>query len=277
MASRDRRPDREGRHEGLAYTLWLPVQTGATAPGVVIVHGAGSRKENHADFARLATAAGWAALTFDLPGHGASDGAMSGDAIDDVVRMAHLLSEQEGIDPRRVAVRGSSLGGFLAISAAARAGEILAAEKAAFGRLMTLEMGKLIAAAEQEADKCALACAGEIAGVIAICPASPDHLTRGVRRGDLEMRIGDPLALEAWLAAQDLGEAVERISGRPLILMHAEGDIEIPSDHSEELFERASEPRELVIAPGGTHRTVQHDPELQTMALRWLERQLSAT
>jgi hypothetical protein len=31
-----------------------------------------------------------------------------------------------------------------------------------------------------------------------------------------------------------------------------------------------------VIAPGGTHRTVQHDPELQTMALRWLERQLSA-
>ena len=237
--SENRRPDREGRHEGLAYTLWLPVQTGATAPGVVIVHGAGSRKENHADFARLATAAGWAALTFDLPGHGASDGAMSGDAIDDVVRMAHLLSEQEGIDPRRVAVRGSSLGGFLAISAAARA--------------------------------------GEIAGVIAICPASPEHLTRGVRRGDLEMRIGDPLALEAWLAAQDLGEAVERISGRPLILMHAEGDIEIPSDHSEELFERASEPRELVITPGGTHRTVQHDPELQTMALRWLERQLSAT
>jgi uncharacterized protein len=235
--SEHRGPDREGRHEGLAYALWLPVQTEA-APGVVIVHGAGSRKENHADFARLATAAGWAALTFDLPGHGASDGAMSGDAIDDVIRMAHLLSEQEGIDPRRVAVRGSSLGGFLAISAAARA--------------------------------------GEIAGVIAICPASPDHLTRGVRRGDLEMRIGDPLALEAWLAAQDLGEAVERISGRPLILMHAEGDIEIPSDHSEELFERASEPRKLVIAPG-THRTVQHDPELQTMALRWLERQLSAT
>jgi succinate-semialdehyde dehydrogenase/glutarate-semialdehyde dehydrogenase len=40
----------------------------------------------------------------------------------------------------------------------ARAGEILASEKAAFGALMTLEMGKLIAAAEQEADKCALAC-----------------------------------------------------------------------------------------------------------------------
>jgi succinate-semialdehyde dehydrogenase / glutarate-semialdehyde dehydrogenase len=39
-----------------------------------------------------------------------------------------------------------------------RAGEILESERAAFGQLMTLEMGKLIGAAEQEADKCASGC-----------------------------------------------------------------------------------------------------------------------
>jgi pimeloyl-ACP methyl ester carboxylesterase len=205
-------------------------------PGIVIVHGAGSRKENHADFARLATAAGWAALAFDLPGHGASDGEMSGDAVDDVIRMVHLLAVHDGVDPRRVAVRGSSLGGFLAIHAAA--------------------------------------IAREIAGVIAICPAGEDHLSRGVRRGELEMRIGDPLGLEAWLAAQDIRDAVSRIAGRPLLLMHAEGDIEILSDHSEELYEHAGEPRKLVIVPGGAHGSVQHDAELQGMALRWLGRQL---
>jgi fermentation-respiration switch protein FrsA (DUF1100 family) len=75
--------------------------------------------------------------------------------------------------------------------------------------------------------------------------------------------------------AQDVGDAAERITPRPLILMHAEGDTQVPSDHSEALYERSGEPRKLVIAPGGAHQTVQHDPELQVTALRWLERELA--
>jgi alpha-beta hydrolase superfamily lysophospholipase len=204
----------------------------------VVVHGAGSRKENHADFARLAVASGWAALAFDLPGHGDSEPPMSGAAVEDVIAMANLLASQDGVDADRVAIRGSSLGGFLAI--------------------------------------CAASASREIGGVIAICPASEGHLATGLRRGKLEMRVGDPVALEAWLLAQDIGDAVERIAPRPLILMHAEGDTQVPSYHSEELYERAGEPRKLVIAPGGAHTTVQHDPELQWMALRWLERELAA-
>jgi alpha-beta hydrolase superfamily lysophospholipase len=232
-----RRPDREGHQAGLAYALWLP-QDPPPWPAVVIVHGAGSRKENHADFARLATAGSWAALTFDLPGHGDSDAPMSGAAVEDVIAMTRLLKSQEGVDASRVVVRGSSLGGFLAVCAAS------------------------------ESD--------EIAGVIAICPASQDHLADGLRRGNLEMRVGDPVGLEAWLLAQDIGKAVERIAPRPLIILHAEGDTQIPSDHSEELYEHAGDPRRLVIVPGGAHTTVQHDPELQGEALRWLERALAA-
>jgi alpha-beta hydrolase superfamily lysophospholipase len=220
----------------LPHTIWLPDDS-PPWPGVVIVHGAGSRKENHADFARLATASGWAALAFDLPGHGESEPPMSGSAVDDVIAMTELLASRDEVDANRVAVRGSSLGGFLAI--------------------------------------CAAAASQEIAGAIAICPASQDHLARGLRSGRFEMRVADPLALEAWLLAQDIGKAVERIAPRPLILMHAEGDTQIPSDHSEELFERAGEPRKLVIAPGGAHQTVQHDPELQGDALRWIERELA--
>jgi uncharacterized protein len=224
-------------HAGLAYALRRPDDR-PPWPGVVIVHGAGSCKENHADFARLAAASGWAALTFDLPGHGDAERPMSGAAVDDVIAMVHLLGSQDGVDAGRVALRGSSLGGFLAI--------------------------------------CAAALSPEVAGVIAICPASEDHLASGLRRGRFEMRVGDALALEAWLMAQDIGAAVERLAPRPLVLMHAEGDTQVPSDHSEELFERAGEPRKLIIAPGGAHTTVQHDPELQGVALRWLEVELTA-
>ena len=84
-----RTPERHGRHNGLAYALWLP-DVPAPYPGVLVVHGAGSRKENHGAFARLATANGWAALTFDLPGHGESEPEMTGAAVAGVVSMADL-------------------------------------------------------------------------------------------------------------------------------------------------------------------------------------------
>src|SRR5262245_4169886 len=109
---------REGSEGGLAFALWLP-ETPPPWPGVVIHHGAGSRKENHADFARLACGSGWAALAFDARGHGATGGEMTAGAVDDAARMARLLGAEPGVDSDRVILRGSSMGGFLALHAAA--------------------------------------------------------------------------------------------------------------------------------------------------------------
>jgi uncharacterized protein len=223
--------------EGLAYELWLP-QTPPPWPGILVLHGAGSRKENHADFARLACGSGWAALTFDQRGHGESEGEMSPAAIADAGRMAGLLAAVGGVDPGRICARGSSMGGFVAIHAAATS--------------------------------------PALAGAIAICPAGERHLLSGLRRGELEMRV-DGAALEPWLQEHDLREAVSLMGPKPLILMHARGDDQIPADWSEELFERAAEPRRLIVVPGGHHRSVQHDAELGALALEWLQRNLRHT
>lgn len=231
-----RTADSRDRHEGLAYELWLP-DAEPPWPGVVIVHGAGSRKENHSDFARSASAAGWAAIAFDQRGHGESEGDMSPAAASDVARIARFLADIEGVDGDRIVVRGSSMGGFMAIHAAA--------------------------------------VSSAIAGAIAICPAGEQHLLRGLRHGDLEMRVPDPAALEAWLGEHDLRDAVELMGGKPLILIHARGDESIPFRWSEELYEHAAEPRKLVILPGGHHRSAQHDPEINGIAFRWIERALA--
>src|SRR3954454_17947401 len=103
--SHPRRPAQEGTHGGLAYALWLPhhdrppqtPRPNRPWPGVVIVHGAGSCKENHADFARLATASAWAPLAFALPGHGNSGTTMSGAAVEYVTSMPSRSASLVGV------------------------------------------------------------------------------------------------------------------------------------------------------------------------------------
>jgi uncharacterized protein len=152
--------------------------------------------------------------------------------------MARFLAARDGVDRGRVCARGSSMGGFLAIHAAALW--------------------------------------SELAGVIAICPAREEHLLRGLRSGKMTMRMtpDSRRALEAWLEEHDLRDAVTQVGRKPLLLVHAEGDEDIPHESSRELYERAPGPRKLIQLPGGHHRSAQHDPELHGVALRWLERVL---
>jgi fermentation-respiration switch protein FrsA (DUF1100 family) len=207
---------------------------------MVILHGAGSRKENHADFARVCTGMGWAALGFDQRGHGEAEDGMGPQALGDVGAMARFLGSLDGVDDRRVCTRGSSMGGFMAIQAAATS--------------------------------------DAVAGAIAICPAGTEHLLRGLRADDLEMRLepGGAASMAAWLGEHDLGEAVELMGAKPLLLVHARGDERIPFEHSEGLFARAGEPRKIIVLPGGHHRSAQHDGEVQGASVRWLERALEA-
>ena len=107
-------PPELGVHDGLAFALFMP--EGEPEAGVVILHGGGSAKESHFDFARGCRADGIAALAYDARGHGASDGSFGPGAFDDALAMVELLRAHAP----RVALRGSSMGGFQAIHAGAR-------------------------------------------------------------------------------------------------------------------------------------------------------------
>jgi alpha-beta hydrolase superfamily lysophospholipase len=222
-----------GTHDGLSYALYLPEGEPPRA-GVVILHGAGSAKESHFDFARTARDLGLAALAYDARGHGRSDGEFGPGAIDDALAMCELLRAHSPT----VALRGSSLGGFCAILAAAASG-------------------------------------GRVGAVAAICPPFEHMMLRGLRSGTLEGFRADRAQLEPWLESVSLIDAAAALAPRTaLLLMHARGDEQVPYTVSEELFAAAGEPKRLLLLPGGHHRSLQHDVEMQNESLRFIERAL---
>ena len=227
------RPARAGRHEGLAYSLWSPSET--PRGGVVILHGAGSCKESHHDYARVLIAASLAAITFDQRGHGESDGPMNDRVLEDVHAMTRLLRDTCGTG-LPIALRGSSMGGHFAILAAPDVGA---------------------------------------RAIVAICPASGEGLRRGLRAGTLRFNADVP-SLDGFLAAHDLHAEVEALE-IPILLLHAAGDEQVPVEHSRELAHGLTHARSrLIVVPGGHHRSIQHDPEMVAVSLRFLGRALGA-
>ena len=138
-----------------------------------------------------------------------------------------------------VALRGSSLGGFCALHAGARD--------------------------------------PSLAAVAAMCPAPEDRLLRGLRSGELSNFKCDLEATEPWLESLDIYAAAGALGeDTALLLLHARGDEQIPYTVSEELFEAAHEPKRLLLFPGGHHRSLQHDGEVQSITRTYIERAASA-
>jgi uncharacterized protein len=207
----------------LAHLLDLP--QGDPWGGLVILHGAGSRKENHADMAAVAAAAGLAVVRYDMRGHGASGGRLDGRAIEDVAAAAALLPA--GLP---VALRGSSMGGYLALVAAAHAGA---------------------------------------AAVVAICPAPAPLLARGLRTGRLAV-AAETATLQRLLAANPLEAAVAALEQPVLIQhAEGDEQVPAAGSRALAARFRHPDSR-LQVTPAGDHRSVQHDPAAQAAALAWL-------
>ena len=195
---------------------------------MVILHGAGSAKESHFDFARGCRDDGMAALAYDARGHGRSEGASGRAPSTTRWRWSSCSARTR----RAVALRGSSMGGF---------GD------------------------PRRAPARRRACAA----VVAICPAPEDSLLRlRSGRAEFELRRGGH---EPWLESLD---TVRRRGGPGprdrALLLHARGDEQVPYTVSEELYEAAREPKRLLLLPGGHHRSLQHDLELQAVSRRFI-------
>jgi len=229
----------------LAANLYLPEAGAEWARGVIVCHGFGSRKENYADFGERAAAAGLAALILDLRGHGESEGEMDGNIFNDVAAALLYLQKRPEVNPAGISIRGASMGGWLAIHTAVHL--------------------------------------PDLDSVIAVCPANEMHMSMlveevgMVQRGhespvvpkDFSARVSVN-ATAALIYRLDILKAVKRISPRPLLLIHSEGDEVIPPHVSQSLYDDALEPKTFWLLPGGDHHNAQHSQEVDARIFEWL-------
>jgi dipeptidyl aminopeptidase/acylaminoacyl peptidase len=262
----------------LAATLYLPDGAGPF-PGLVVAHGAGSNRSRHEPFSREACSLGFAVLSLDFRGHGDSGGAADGPLEDDIVSAAEFLRRHPAVDGGPVCYRGSSMGGFYGLKAAA---------------LSPVPPG-------------APAGPGAFAAVALLCPAN-EQLMLGLLEevplagGDSERPCGEPADAGSWPASEPPGTGGEpaTVSARwdlpksrayflaqdslvlaeavrcPVLLVHARGDDVVPLASSLVLAEHLGGDTTLVALAGGSHTTAQHDPAIHRLTARWLLDQITS-
>jgi uncharacterized protein len=81
-----------------------------------------------------------------------------------------------------------------------------------------------------------------------------------------------PPSLEEWTGGFETITPInwiDRISPRPLLLVHGDADELIPLEHAQRLYQKAKEPKELSVIPGARHR-MRLEERAMAVVLDWL-------
>jgi fermentation-respiration switch protein FrsA (DUF1100 family) len=271
------RHDIEFNAEGVILRGWLymPKNTSTPAPGVVMAHGFSAVKEMYLDrYAEVFSAAGLATLAFDNRNFGASDGAPR-DEIDpwqqvrDYRHAITWLGRQPHINHERIGVWGSSYSGghVLILGAIDRRIKCVVAQvplisgSRNLARLVRADLAAPLRAqfdADREArfDGGAAAIVpvvtAELNGAAALpTPDSWEWFTQTARLRAPAWRNQVTLRTVEMLGEYEPGSYIDRVSPTPLLMLIAAGDHLTVADEAFAAYNRALEPKSLVILSGG--------------------------
>ena len=237
----------------LAATLYLAETTSGPLPGLVVAHGAGSNRTRHEPFCREACSQGFAVLCLDLRGHGESGGAADGPLEDDIIAGAEFLRRHPAVDGGPICYRGSSMGGFYGLKAAAvtATGEGFAAVALLCPASERLMLGLLEEEPRTGSDT-----------------EAPDALTPAAARPEVPARWDIPSTRAYFLNQDSLALAAQVRC--PVLLVHSRGDDVVPLGGSLALAQHLGGDTTLVAMAGGSHTSAQHDPAIHRLTAQWL-------
>jgi fermentation-respiration switch protein FrsA (DUF1100 family) len=281
----------------LAGVLWVPddVQPGERRAGVVLVLGFGGVKEYTVpDVAQALMQAGYVALTFDYRGFGESEGPkwrlIPAEQIRDIRHATTFLANQAAVDPERLGIYGVSFGGGNATLAAGTdprlkclvsVGGVGNGEEWLRGQRRYWEWREFLKRLEQ--DRARRVLTGESEWVETYDIMVPDPATVETHKAWFETaphrRYRLPLETGDAVMAHKPEDVAHQISPRPALWIHVEGDWLVPMEHSMRMYERAAEPKQLLLLPGLRHHDVYQGPSLAVVArhaVSWFETHLPA-
>jgi fermentation-respiration switch protein FrsA (DUF1100 family) len=254
--------------------LYLPVGGGAPAPAVIMAHGFSAVKEQYLDrYAEVFAASGLAVIVFDNPNFGESDG-LPRQEVDPVLqRRAYrdaisFAQTEAAIDGGRIGIWGSSYSGGHVIQLAAIdrrvrcvvsqvpiiSGYQSSLRQTKAGRMASLEerfnadrlarfrgVEPATIQAVEEVPRKAAAMVGEAARdfFLGTRDFAPNWLNEVTLRSAEMSRENEP------------GSYIGRISPTPLLMIVARDDDVTAADLSLEAYNRALEPKRLLLLPGG--------------------------
>lgn len=255
----------------LAGTLKLPKGSGGQFPA--IVQGPGwlglrGAKLYH-PYHEALLAAGFAVLVFDYRGFGDSQGSAQYldpmDQVADIRAAVTYLQTRADTDPDRIGVFGSGgTGGGNAVYAAAldeRVKATVAQVPVSDGRDWLHRMRRehewleFQAAVKADVQRKVLTGAGQlVAPREGIMIPTPERRATTIK-SDVDDRVPQQVELasaEAIMAYRPI-DVVDRIAPRALMIVCVENDATTPEDHAYALFERAGQPKRLVIQTRTSH------------------------
>lgn len=259
----------------LFATLYMPDNHKGSLPGIVLGHGfAGAR---YPKMSKYLADHGYAVLSIDFRGYGKSEGergrVVPADQVSDFKNSLDWLQKQPGVDANRLGIIGSSLGGSIAIMAAAQDDRIkvcvsgcpIAKGDSTF-RLQYDTQEKFEAFMKRVDEAAAKKEKLHRFEIVHI----PENLRTNLPPGTPMEFSTD--TVYGFLSLNPL-EAIKSIAPRPVYIVHAKDDHVVPFEDAEALAALGGESTELVLVDAGDH-FIFTDDDIISSITAWLEKKL---
>jgi len=251
---------------------WYPPLTGAEkVPGIVCCHGFSAMIEvQMVGIPEALSEAGYGVLTFYCRGLGESEGprgrVIPWEQVDDIRNAITYLQSRDEIDPSRIGLFGSAWGCSTGVAAAAVDSRLKClvgtvgigdCERWLKGERPRWEWAKFLKRIEEDRRERVLN------GVSTVVHPNeihiPDRAASEARDRQWNEFIaksgysGYPLETAESVIEFKPEAFVSRISPRAVLFIHMGDDLTVPPEESRSLFEKAGEPKKLVVMEGRAH------------------------